>query len=135
MSIRKQIEELFQTDWASIPVLKDLRVIATERELDSVDQPTALIRIKRMEREPSAPMSARRVGLLLTIISEHVDLDEAGDDLEDYAEVAMEYLSTRFMHDPVEVVGYGDRLAIDIPLTIITVPEAPAEPEPETPEE
>jgi hypothetical protein len=40
------------------------------------------------------------------------------------------------VHDPAEVVGYGERLAVDIPLHIIASPEAPApEPEPAPEEE
>jgi hypothetical protein len=136
MSVRTDVAALLKADWAEIPELAELRVIATERNLDKLTQPTALIRLKSIGREPSAPLKARRVDLLLTLISEHIDLDLAGDDLEEFAAAALDYLGPRFVHDPAEVVGYGERLAVDIPLHIIASPEAPApEPEPAPEEE
>ncbi|MCE4024666.1 hypothetical protein LXM50_01625 [Microbacterium sp. Au-Mic1] len=122
MSLRKDIEALFREDWAEDPILSQLRVIATERELDQLAQDTALIRLKGLRREPTAPLRAKRVELLLTIISARTDLDRAGDDLEEYMNAAEDYLGPRFMHDAPSIVGYNDRLAIDIPLYITTTP-------------
>ena len=124
MSIRTWFADQLRTDWASIPELSVVRVIATERALDTIAEPTALIRLKRMEREPKAPLSTRRVGLLLTLISPYIDLDRAGDQVEELIEAAMTYLGPRFPHDAAEVVGYADRLAADIPVTIIAAETA-----------
>jgi len=124
MSIRTWFADQLRTDWASIPELAGVRVIATERALDTIAEPTALIRLKRMEREPKAPLSTRRVGLLLTLISPYIDLDRAGDQVEELIEAAMTYLGPRFPHDAAEVVGYADRLAADIPVTIIAAETA-----------
>ncbi|MGN7976527.1 hypothetical protein ACTJJ4_03055 [Microbacterium sp. 22195] len=129
MSVRLDIADLIREDWKTIPELAELRVIATERLLDALAEPTAIIRLRRIEREPSAPQKVRRVSLLLTIVSEHLDLDLAAEDLEEFAAAAIDYLGPRFKHDPAEVVGYGDRLAVDIPLYVIAAPAAP------TPEE
>lgn len=125
MSIRKEVEQILKTDWADIPALAGVRIIASERALDTLDVPTALIRLKRIEREPSAPLASRRFHLLLTLISEHVDMDMAGDDLEELTAEALDYLGTKFLHEPAEIVGYADRLAADIPLIVIASPEAP----------
>ena len=122
MSLRKDIEALFREDWAEDPILSQLRVIATERQLEVPAQDTALIRIKGLQREPSAPLRRKRVRLLLTIISARTDLDRAGDDIEDYLNAIEDYLGPRFLHDPPEVVGYNDRLAIDIQFYNITTP-------------
>lgn len=125
MSIRKDIEALFKLDWKDDPILSQLRVIATERKLDQLAQPTALIRLQGMRREPSAPLQQKRFGLLLTIISEHTDLDLAGDDIEEFMTAVTDYLGPRFLFDAPTVVGYGDRLAVDFPLYIIAGPSTP----------
>lgn len=123
MSVRKDIEAQLKADWADIPDLAPLRVIATERALDSINEPTALIRAKSFDRTPAAPQSHRNVGLLLTLISPHIDLDRAGDQLDDITTAALDYLDTRYSHDPATAVGYGDRLAFDIPFTVIASKE------------
>ncbi|NYF29236.1 hypothetical protein [Microbacterium sp. JAI119] len=123
MSVRKDVEAQLGADWADIPPLAALRVIATERELDDITQPTALIRAKSYDRTPAAPQSHRNVGLLLTLISPHLDLDRAGDQLDDITTAALDYLDTRFSHEQATAVGYGARLAFDIPLTVIASKE------------
>ncbi|TQJ31949.1 hypothetical protein [Microbacterium sp. SLBN-146] len=129
MSVRKQIADQLRADWAEIPNLANVRVIGTERTIDRLDQPTALLRLRTIERLPQAPLAGRNVGLLLTLISEREDLDLAGDDIEELTEAVLTYLGPRYKHDRAEVVGYGDRLAVDIPLTIIAVAETAPTPE------
>ncbi|MCR2785435.1 MULTISPECIES: hypothetical protein [unclassified Microbacterium] len=119
MTVRKELEALLQEDWAEIPELADFRVIATERGLDVIEQPTVLIRMTSIQREPSAPQVSRRVELVLTLISPLLDLDEAGDQLEEVTLAALDYLGPRFIHGTASVVGYNANLAVDIPLTII----------------
>lgn len=130
MSVRTDFADMLRTAWAEIPELAGVRVIATERELDTVTEPTALIRLKRVGREPSAPLKHRRIGLLVTLICPHVDLDLADDELEELIAAALDYFGPRFIHEDAELVGYGSRLAADIPVNIIASPEAP-EPAPE----
>jgi hypothetical protein len=128
MSVRKEIEQQLTTDWPGIPELAKVRVIATERALDELEQPTALIRSRTIAKAPSAPNSHRNIGLLLTLISPHRDMDMAGDQLDDLAAAALDYLDTRFLHDDAQVVGYGDPdrggyLAYDIPITVLASKE------------
>lgn len=123
MSIRKDIEARFTEDWAGIDLLSKVRVIATERDLDEITVPTVLIRQKTIDRTPSAPLSHRDIGLLLTVISHHLDLDRAGDSLDDLVPAVLDYLDPGFIHGEASCVGYGQRLAYDIPLTVITTKE------------
>jgi len=125
VTVAKDTKTQFETDWATIPALADLRVIATERSLDDTTQPTALIRTKSYDRNPAAPVSHRNVGLLLTLISPHTDLDRAGDQLDDITTAALDYLDTRFAHEQATSVAYADRLAFDIPFTVIASKEQP----------
>jgi hypothetical protein len=118
MSARTDFAEAVRTDWAQLPALSGVHVIATESELDELDRPTALIRLRSIGRGPVAPMSTRVVSLLLTLISPHVDADRAADQIEELGDAALDYLGPRYLHDLAEVVGYGDRLALDIPLSI-----------------
>lgn len=123
MSVRKDLEIQFSEDWADITALKDLRVIATERDLDDIQQSTALIRNKTLGKAPQLPNSHRKVGILLTLISGHIDADNAGDELDDLVDAALDYLDPRYLHEDATAVGYGDRLAYDIPLTILAKKE------------
>lgn len=124
MSVRSEFAAVLATDWADIPELADVRVIATERELDDIQVTTALIRMKGIARTTGAPMSHRDYSVTLTVISPHLDLDLAGDELDVLAEAVLDYLSTRFQSEPAQVVGYLDRLALDIPVTITAQKEA-----------
>lgn len=118
-SVRAQIASQFKTDWEGVPDLQRLRVLASERNLDIPSKPTALIRQKSVGVFPQAPLSHRSVRLLLTLISPFEDFDKAGDDLDALVYAALEYLDTRFVHEDATAVMYGDRLAYDIPFTVI----------------
>ncbi|WP_067197160.1 hypothetical protein [Microbacterium sp. XT11] len=123
MSVRKQIAAEFETAWRDVPALAGLRVIATERALDDIREPTALIRAKSYDITPEAPNSHRNVGLLLTVISHFTDLERAGDALDDLVPAVLDYLDTRYQHDKADAVAYNDRLAYDIPFTVIASKE------------
>lgn len=128
MSVRKEIQDLLIQEWAEIEALAGVRVIATEAALDAMEVPTALIRNKSFGRHPQAPLSHRNVGLLLTLISPHQDLDLAGDQLDELLEGVLDYLDTRFKYEDATAVGYGDYLAFDIPLTILATKSQPETP-------
>lgn len=123
MSIRKDTATKFADDWKDIPALAGVRVIATERELDDVTKPTALIRQKTIARTPEAPQSHRNIGLLVTFISSHTDLDKAADQLDAIVAAALDYLDLEFRHEEATAVGYASRLAYDLPFTVIASKE------------
>lgn len=123
MSVRTELAEQLTTDWADIPTLAVLRVVTTERELDDIQTPTALLRTNTIGKAPTAPNSHRHVGLLLSLISPHLDLDRAADELDELVSAALDYLDPRFLHDDATVVGYGNRLAFDIPITVLAAKE------------
>ena len=119
MSVRTDFEAELTAAWAGIPELAALRVIATERDLDDIQRPTALIRQKRIARTPTLPNSHRTTTLLLTLISPHLNLDKALDQLDEFVHAALDYISPRYTHDEAEIVGYGARLAYDVNVQII----------------
>lgn len=124
MSVRHEVAALLEADWANIPTLASLRVIATERRLDEISTSTALIRSRTIGRAPAAPNSHRHVGLLLTLVSKHTDLDRAQDELDELVEAALDYLDTHCQHEDATTAGWNDnRLAYDIPLTILASKE------------
>ena len=126
MTVRQSIEAQFKSDWADVPDLADLIVIATERPLDDVQRATALIRQKGIAKHPAAPLSHRRVGLLLTIISGNLNPDAAQDELDELVPAVLDYLDPRFQHEGAEAVGWtGSRLAYDIPFTVVAAKAAP----------
>ena len=124
MSVRTDVAAQLTTDWAAIPALAGLRVVATERALDDIQRPTALLRQSKIARTPSAPNSHRTVTMLLTIISPHLDLDKAGDQLDTLVTAALDYLDPRFIHDDADAVAYASRLAYDISISIIARKDA-----------
>jgi len=124
MSVRKEYEQVLKTDWAAIPALAGVRVIATERGLDTLSQPTFLIRARSIGKTPEAPNSHRNVGFLGTLISPHQDLDRAQDQLDELVEAILDYFDPRALHDDAVSVGYDDtHMAYDIPLTILASKE------------
>jgi hypothetical protein len=122
VSLRKDLADTIRSDWASVPTLADFRVIATERELDDIQVPTALIRQRTIVRTPGLPLSHRDVGMILTLISPHTDLDRAADQLDEPVLAALDYLD-QYQHEGATQVGYLDRLAYDLPFTVITAKE------------
>lgn len=117
MNVRQQLAADLQ---AAFP---KLRVIATERKVAEVKTPTLLIRAQTLDVTAGAPLSHRDVGLLLTLISPHLDLDRAADQLDTLAPQILDWLDPRYQHTAAQLVGYGDRLAYDIPTTIIASKE------------
>ena len=119
MSVTKDLQAQFIEDWATIPALAVLNVEATERTLDRPTKPTALIRLQTVGVTASAPASHRDYGVLLTLITQHEAFDVGGPQLEDLVPAVLDYLDTRFLHEPAKSVVYGNRLAFDIPITVI----------------
>ncbi|WP_295012497.1 hypothetical protein [uncultured Microbacterium sp.] len=118
MNVRQQLAADLQ---AAFP---KLRVIATERKLAEVKTPTLLIRARSIDLTAGAPLSHRDVGLLLTLISPHLDLDRAADQLDVLAPQLLDWLDPKYLHEAAQLVGYDARLAYDIPTTIIASKEA-----------
>jgi hypothetical protein len=123
MSVRSEIAAQFSDDWDAIPALAGVRIVVTEREIDDPDRATALIRQRTIGKHPSAPMSHRQVGLLLTLISPHLDLDRAANELDELVTEALDYLDPRYLHEDAQSVGYNERSAYDIPFTVIAQKE------------
>jgi hypothetical protein len=120
VSVRSDLEAQFQADWADIPALAPFRVVATERDLDDIKTPTALLRQKGIRRLSQAPLSHVGVRVLLCLISPHLDADRAAEQLDEAVPAALEYLRTRYrIEDEAEMTGYGKRLAYDITLHVI----------------
>ncbi|MFI8633996.1 hypothetical protein ACIGEP_15535 [Microbacterium sp. NPDC077663] len=118
-TVPKALEAQFKTDFEAIPSLAKVKVIATEKVIDAPRTPTLLIRQTSIGRCPTAPLSHRNVGIIATLISPHEDMDRAGEQLADLVADLLDYLDTRFAHDDATQVGYNDRLAYDLPLTVI----------------
>ncbi len=119
VSMARQVGDKLTEDWADIEALAPLVVMATERELDDIRKPVALLRRKTIAKTPEAPLSHRNYGLLLTIISNRTDADEAAEQLDAFVEPVLTYLDTTYRHGDAELVGYNNRLAYDIPLTAL----------------
>lgn len=114
------LAEQIAADWADIPALAKLRVIAAERNVD-ITRPTAILRQKRITRFPEAPKTHRQAEMLLTIVSHREDFDAAADEIDVWVYAALDYLDTRFRPaEEAEAVLYNERFAYDIPFTVIT---------------
>jgi hypothetical protein len=128
VSVRKDFEALLTSDWAEIPALSGVRVLATEAPLDEVERPTALIRIKSVERHPQAPQGAFWHGFTLHLISSHFDPDRAADQLEELLEAVLDYFKPRplFKYEQAEFgLATESNLAYLIPISVTAVATAP----------
>lgn len=121
MTLRQYIETEFTAAIAEIraadPAIPEIRVIATEREIDGPERLTLLIRQKRVAKSAQLPMSHRDVDFLVTFISPRADLDRAMDDLEAVTIPFLDWLDKKYLHDAAETVNYLSFLSIDIPFT------------------
>lgn len=121
MSVPQQLADVMRADWSGDGhPLAGVRVTATERVLDRITAPTLQLRQTRITRTPSAPMSHRTVSVLCTLITSLDDVDAAAEQLDRLVWPLLDWADTRYQHDDATAVGYGGRLAYDIPLTIIT---------------
>ncbi|QCQ16989.1 hypothetical protein [Microbacterium sp. RG1] len=123
MSVVTKLARQFRADWATDAKLSAVQVIATERILDRITVPTVQLRYTGIARSPEAPKSHRNVGMLLTLIASQEALHMAGDQLEPLVFAILDYLDTRLMHDEATSVAYNNRLAFDIPLTVLASKE------------
>lgn len=124
MSVRTEFADKLREDWAAIAALSFVRVVATEGPLDDVQQPTALLRIKAVERHPAAPIGAFWHTFTLHLISGHLDADRAADELEGLLEAALDYLKplTFVQYDRAEFgLATESNFAYLIPLTVTAV--------------
>jgi hypothetical protein len=123
VSIRADLAAKFRNDWRSHPVLRGVRVVCQESGLGDVKVPTVLIRQNRIGKAPAAPSSHWAVGMLATVVTKHTDPDNGANELDRLVPAILTYLDTRFMHDDAEAVAYANRLAYDIPCTILAPKE------------
>ena len=130
-AIRKYTKAVAEPEWRKAihsrasSALEVLQVKVTERALDEVSKPTALIRSRSVGRSAATPISHRDVGLLLTLISPHTDADRAMDQLEDFTSEVLDWLDTSdIRHGDATTTAWDDsRLAIDIPITVFAQKE------------
>lgn len=117
-TVVKTLEAALTEDFASIPELAGTRVLASERELDDVQKLTILIRRAGIERHATAPLAKRDYKVLLTVIAPALNLNVAGEQLDDAVDALLDYLDRHYRHGDAEVVMYAKRLAYDIPTTL-----------------
>lgn len=123
MGVRNQLGDSLVTDWADLAPLDVVRVVVSERIQDRFTTPTLLVRIRSIDRNAAAPQSHRDYGLLLTLISDRENADAAADQLDPILVAVLDYLDPRYTHEPATAVMYGNRLAYDIPITVIASKE------------
>lgn len=117
--VRHQVAEHLQTVLDENPQAPEVRVIATERELDDIRVLTVQLRGNTLGRLPQAPISQRAVGLTAVVISAHDDPDMGADELDGFVPLFLDSLDTSFLHEDAELVQYGTHMAYRIPLTVI----------------
>lgn len=104
--------------WAEDADLSEVRVIATERELDDIRQRTIVIRQTGITRAPEA-QGLWEVSLAMAAVSPHLDLDRAADELDNLVQDVLDALTALgIAHEGATSVAYANRLAYDIPLTV-----------------
>lgn len=119
MSVARDIAARAELDWAGHPTLSEVRIVASEKVIDTPRVPTVILRQTSIGRCPELPLSHRNVGVLLTIVSPHQDMDKAGEQLFSLVDAILDYLDRLYAHEDATQVAYLDRLAYDIPLTAI----------------
>lgn len=125
MSVRAEVAKQLRDAWRRHPELAVVRVVASRRALGEIKQPTALVTQSRIGRAPEAPLSHWKVQLLLTIVSPHLDMGRAADQLDDLVVAALTDLDGRYLHDDATEVEFDNRLAYDIPLSVLAPKQTP----------
>lgn len=124
MTVGTKLADHLRTAWEEDEVLSTFRVIATERALDVIEEPTFLLRLQGVSRLQAAPLTKRRYEFTANIISPRLDLDEAIEELEEWIELLLPDLGKRLSIGPITIVSHFGFLAAE--LTLYTVAGDPA---------
>lgn len=122
MTIRSDVATLITEALAGGP-REDTKVVTSERELGQLDRSAVLVRGATLARTPGAPLSHRNVGLTVTIVSAHQDLDYAEDDLDELVPDILDALDHQSIltWTGARKVAYDDtHLAYDVDIDVIT---------------
>lgn len=124
--IRHEIAEMIREYWEEIPELADIKVVASERQLEEILDLTAVLRMVSIGRSPDLPLSHRNVKMNVVLISGMDSADHAADELEERLEHVLNWLDDFFRHEDAEFVTYGEgRYAYLIPITVLAANTAP----------
>lgn len=119
-----QVADKLREDWAAVPALAGLTVLAAERNVD-ISSATAILRQVSIGRFPEAPKTHRTAEVVLTIVSPREDFDRAAADLDGWVFAALDYLDVQYRppEEARSVLYVNKYLAYDITFTVITSKE------------
>lgn len=121
MSIRTDVAQLIREALADGP-LADIKIVTSERDIGKIGRAAIIVKQQSIGRLPAAPLSHRNVGVIVTVISAHQDLDRAEDDLDVIVPDVLNALDNQAIltWSGAAKVGWGEsNLAYDITLEVI----------------
>lgn len=126
MSIRTDLVERLKLICSTTEGLESIRVIESVRNVgEGTNTPMLIVKTNGLRKLPQAPRASLTGEFGLTLVSPHVDIDKAEDQLEAILEVLLPTLFTFSMSwESADQVAWDDaRIAYDITITSIYTKE------------
>lgn len=120
MSVRTEVIAYLTTVLAATTGLESVKLVPSVRDVGTLSKPTLIVKTDSFVKIDVAPRS-RQGNFTLTLVSPHVDIDEAEDELDELLELLIPALLTAgILWTDATQVGYGDTyLAYDIRISSI----------------
>jgi hypothetical protein len=121
MSTRASLIEYLAGVLTDTPALADVRLVKTVRATDRLSKPVLIVRTVSLEKLPAAPIGNMMGNFTLVLVSPHVDMEKAEDQLDD---LLGDLLPALFTHNVVwtaatQTAYDEEHLAYDIAVSTI----------------
>lgn len=121
MSLRSDLIEYLAALIEGDPALGRIHLVGSARSVDAPSRPNLIVKTNGFRKLPQAPQRNLTGEFTLTLVSKHLDIDLAENELEALLEVLLPKLFTWGLSwETADQVGWGDtQLAYDITVNSI----------------
>jgi non-ribosomal peptide synthetase component F len=121
MSTRDSLITYLQTVLDDTEGLGRIQLVKTPRAVDKLSRPALVVKTDSLEKLPAAPIGNMLGNFLLTLVSNHLDMEKAEDQLDDLLELLLPALFTHnIVWTRATQVGYDEQhIAYDIAVATI----------------
>jgi hypothetical protein len=120
MSTRDSLIAYLEPLLAATPGLEDIKLVKSIRSVDRLSQPTLIVKTVRLQKLPAAPIGNMLGEFLLVLVSNHVDVDRAEDQLDDLLEVLLPKLfNSNVVWTAADQTSFEEHVSYDISVSNI----------------
>jgi hypothetical protein len=121
MSTRDSLITYLQTVLDDTEGLGRVQLVKTPRAVDKLSRPALVVKTDSLEKLPAAPIGNMLGNFLLTLVSNHLDMEKAEEQLDELLELLLPALFTHnIVWTRATQVGYDEQhIAYDIAIATI----------------